>query len=182
MTYKIIGHFLMLKIKLNNIIFPLMQFMHRYYFISFEKPQYKCKKFDACIVLSCHRQKCCTFANIDYFSYFVCETHSYLLLTNNTALAGVDKFLSSRTNFRAQKNGWSRPKYTSDGDSTRNIALCFLPTQRTHHVESTWIRRGYYVDTSKTKSLRISTSFPRTFSMWFWWSKNPRGFKVLFSM
>ena len=38
-------------------------------------------------------------------------------------------------------------------------------TQRAHHVESTLIRRGYYVDTSKTKFRRISTSFPRTFSM-----------------
>ena len=37
--------------------------------------------------------------------------------------------------------------------------------QRAHHVESTSIRRGYYVDTSKTKFWRISTSFPRTFSM-----------------
>ena len=54
-------------------------------------------------------------------------------------------------------------------------------TQRVHHVESTWIRRGHYVDTSKTKFRRISMSFSRTFSMWFRWSKNPRGFHVLFS-
>ena len=38
-------------------------------------------------------------------------------------------------------------------------------TQRAHHVESMSIRRGYYVDTSKSKFRRISTSFPRTFSM-----------------
>ena len=38
-------------------------------------------------------------------------------------------------------------------------------TQRVHHVESTWIRRGYYVDMSKTKFRQVSTSFPRTFSM-----------------
>ena len=38
-------------------------------------------------------------------------------------------------------------------------------TQRAHHVELTPIRRGYYVDTSETKLRRISTSFPRTFSM-----------------
>ena len=37
--------------------------------------------------------------------------------------------------------------------------------QRAHHDESTWIRRGYYVDPLKTKFRRISTSFPRTFSM-----------------
>ena len=36
--------------------------------------------------------------------------------------------------------------------------------QRAHNVKSTSIRRGYYVDTSKTKFCRISTSFPRTFS------------------
>ena len=30
-------------------------------------------------------------------------------------------------------------------------------TQRVHHVKSISIRRGYYVDTSKTKSRRIST-------------------------
>ena len=36
-------------------------------------------------------------------------------------------------------------------------------TQRAHHVESTSIRRGYYVDTSKTKFRRISTWFQRTF-------------------
>ena len=36
-------------------------------------------------------------------------------------------------------------------------------TQRTHHVESTSIRRGYYVDTLKTKFRRVSTSFPHTF-------------------
>ena len=53
-------------------------------------------------------------------------------------------------------------------------------TQRAHHVESTWIRRGYYVDTSKTKFRRISTSFPRTFSMWFRWSKNPRCFTYFY--
>ena len=41
----------------------------------------------------------------------------------------------------------------------------FQGTQRAHHVESTWIRCGYYVDTSKTKFRRISTSIPRTFSM-----------------
>ena len=35
--------------------------------------------------------------------------------------------------------------------------------QRALHVKSTWIRRGYYVETSKTKFWRISTSFPRTF-------------------
>ena len=53
--------------------------------------------------------------------------------------------------------------------------------QRAHHVESTSIRRGYYVETSKTKFRRVSTSFPCTFSMQFGWSKNPRRFHVLFS-
>ena len=38
-------------------------------------------------------------------------------------------------------------------------------TQRALHVESTSIRRGYYVDTSKTKFRRICTLFPRSFSM-----------------
>ena len=37
-------------------------------------------------------------------------------------------------------------------------------TQRAYHVESTSIRRGYYVDTSKTKFRRTSTSIPSTFS------------------
>ena len=36
-------------------------------------------------------------------------------------------------------------------------------TQRAHHVESTLIRRRYYIDTLKTKFRRISTSFPHTF-------------------
>ena len=36
-------------------------------------------------------------------------------------------------------------------------------TQRGHHVESTSIRRGNYVDTSITKIRWIYTSFPRTF-------------------
>ena len=36
-------------------------------------------------------------------------------------------------------------------------------TQRAHHVKSMSIRRGYYVDTSKNKFWRISTSFPCTF-------------------
>ena len=45
--------------------------------------------------------------------------------------------------------------------------LKLLQAKRAHHVESTWIRRGYYVDSSKTKFRRISTSFLRTFSMWF---------------
>ena len=36
---------------------------------------------------------------------------------------------------------------------------------RAHHVESTSIRRRYFVDTSKTKFRRFSTLFPRTFSM-----------------
>ena len=45
------------------------------------------------------------------------------------------------------------------------IGIMTLSTQWAHHVELTWIRRGYYVDTSKTKFRRISTSFPRTFSM-----------------
>ena len=34
-----------------------------------------------------------------------------------------------------------------------------VTTQRAHHVESTSFWRGYYVDTSKTKFRRISTSF-----------------------
>ena len=53
-------------------------------------------------------------------------------------------------------------------------------TQRTRHVESTSIPLGYYVDTSKTKYRQISTSFPRIFSMYSRWSKNPRCFHVLF--
>ena len=36
-------------------------------------------------------------------------------------------------------------------------------TQRGHHVQSTWIRRGNYVDTSITKIRWIYASFPRTF-------------------
>ena len=55
-------------------------------------------------------------------------------------------------------------------------------TQRTRHVESTSIPLGYYVDTSKTKYRQISTSFPRTFSMYSRWSKNPRRFHVLFQL
>ena len=106
-----------------------------------------------------------------FFTFCLWNTQ-LLLLTNNTAVAGVDtNFFLAAQIFGHTKNGRSRPKCTSDGDSTRNIALCFLPTQRAHHVESTWIRRGYYVDTSKTKFLRISTSFPRTFSMWFYGRK-----------
>ena len=50
--------------------------------------------------------------------------------------------------------------------------LKLLQAQQAHHVESTWIRRWYYVDSSKTKFRRISTSFLRTFSMWF------RGWKI----
>ena len=42
-----------------------------------------------------------------------------------------------------------------------------LLSQRAHHVESTSILHGYYVDLLKTKFRRISTSFLRTFSMWF---------------
>ena len=38
-------------------------------------------------------------------------------------------------------------------------------SQWAHHVEYMSIRRGYYVDTSKNKFRRISTSFPDTFSM-----------------
>ena len=41
-------------------------------------------------------------------------------------------------------------------------------TKRAHHVESTSIQCGYYVDTSKTKFRRISTSFPRTFFDVIW--------------
>ena len=36
-------------------------------------------------------------------------------------------------------------------------------TQRAHHVKSTLISGGYYVDTSKMKFRQISKSFPRTF-------------------
>ena len=36
-------------------------------------------------------------------------------------------------------------------------------TQWAHHVKSTSIRSGYYVDRSRVKFRRISTSFPRTF-------------------
>ena len=54
------------------------------------------------------------------------------------------------------------------------------PSQRAHHVESMSIRRGYYGDTSKNKFRRISTSFPRTFSIWFRWSKNPRCFTYFY--
>ena len=41
--------------------------------------------------------------------------------------------------------------------------VCNTLSQRAHHVESTWIRRGYYVNASKTKFRQISTSFPITF-------------------
>ena len=37
--------------------------------------------------------------------------------------------------------------------------------QRNIHVKSTLIRRGYYIDMTKTKFRRISMSFPWTFSM-----------------
>ena len=43
----------------------------------------------------------------------------------------------------------------------KSFRIISTGTQR----EWTSIRRGYYVDTSKTKFRRISTSFPRTFSM-----------------
>ena len=42
------------------------------------------------------------------------------------------------------------------------VKIVEKPTQWAHHVESTQIRRGYYVDTSKTEFRQISTSFPRT--------------------
>ena len=51
------------------------------------------------------------------------------------------------------------------GKGTKKCVIKREDTQRAHHVESTSIQRGYYVDTSKTKFRRISTSFPRTFSM-----------------
>ena len=57
------------------------------------------------------------------------------------------------------KNKTLKKRYFSD------LAIEELASQWAHQVESTWIRRGYYVDTSKTKFRRISTSFPRTFSM-----------------
>ena len=47
---------------------------------------------------------------------------------------------------------------------TASWPFSFL-TQRALHFESTSIRRGYYMDTSKTKFWRISTSFPCAFSM-----------------
>ena len=47
--------------------------------------------------------------------------------------------------------------------SISTIGTIHARTQRAHHVESMSIRRGYYVDTSKTKFRRISTLFPRTF-------------------
>ena len=40
-----------------------------------------------------------------------------------------------------------------------------LITQRAHHVESTSIRHRYYVETSKKKFRRFSTSFLRIFSI-----------------
>ena len=64
--------------------------------------------------------------------------------------------------------------------SRRLFSLCLFPlsdfmiaqtvsirsaSQRAHNVESTSIRCGYYVDTSKKKFRRISTSFLRIFSM-----------------
>ena len=47
----------------------------------------------------------------------------------------------------------------------RMYIIDWLNSQRALHVKSTSIPRGYYVDTSKSKFRRISTSFPRTFSM-----------------
>ena len=44
-------------------------------------------------------------------------------------------------------------------------ATIIKKNQQELHVELTSIRREYYVDTSKSKFRRISTSFPRTFSM-----------------
>ena len=60
--------------------------------------------------------------------------------------------------------------YLIDDDSehkkrkgTKKCVIKREHTQQAHHVDSTSIQRGYYVDTSKTKFRRISTSFPRTF-------------------
>ena len=79
----------------------------------------------------------------------------------NLAQVFVDHHIFSDINFNGHcliKNNISITK--------KVINLYFLDTtQRALHVESTSIRRGYYVDTSKTKFRPISTSFPRTSSM-----------------
>ena len=53
--------------------FPLSIFhavSNRYFSTFVEGPQYKYKQFDACIVLSCHQQKCYIFVNIDEYNLF----------------------------------------------------------------------------------------------------------------
>ena len=47
-----------------------MQFLNGYYSTFVEEPQCKCKQFDACIVLSCHQQKCYIFVNFDEYNLF----------------------------------------------------------------------------------------------------------------
>ena len=42
------------------------------------------------------------------------------------------------------------------------VKIVEKPTQWAHHVESTQIRRRYYVDTSKSEFRQIYTSFPRS--------------------
>ena len=49
-----------------------------------------------------------------------------------------------------------------------------------YKINPTGTTRRYYVDTLKTKFLQISTSFPRTSSVYFWWLKNPHRSTYIF--
>ena len=45
---------------------------------------------------------------------------------NCLSSTGADKFFSRRPTFRARKKRWSKPKSTSNRDTTKNIAFCYL--------------------------------------------------------
>ena len=67
----------------NILLFQCLFNCSRYFFTFVQEPQQKYKQFDACIVLSCHQQKCCIFVNIAEYNLFDILLLSFTVLIFN---------------------------------------------------------------------------------------------------
>ena len=133
----------------------------------FPKPY---EPFDGDINVKVDLSNYATKADIGNISHV--DTSSLTLKSNLASLKtevyklDIDKFVPvpldlSKLSNVVKNDAVKRAAYDKLVEKVNNIDT----TQWAYHVESTSIRRGYYVDMLKTKFRRISTSFPRTFSM-----------------
>ena len=166
---------------LYSIYDPLsIKFLHRLQLVSSHLSEFKFKHNFADTVNSL----CSCSLEIESTEHYFLLRHNYVtfLTTLVNELNSINrKFITLESDELVRTNLYGDKNFDNDSNlKTLTITINFikqtqqfeqavlhwfviLPTGT--HVESTSIRCRYYVDTLKTKFRRISTSFPRTFSM-----------------